>query len=101
MDNYKIVYNITTIPTVFYGFCTSAKEPLEFDPDKLTIPEELKGMPVELRVSLYNPEGHLIELSSNMLPAAPATICNLANKIGLSFSLKALQEYKTLTKVES
>lgn len=95
IKQYKLVYNITAIPTVYYGFCTSAEEPLEFDPDKLLIPDELKGIPVELRVSLYNPEGHLIELSSSMLPAAPATICNVANKTGLSLSLKAVSDYKS------
>lgn len=96
IENYKIVYNITAIPTVYYGFCTSANEPLEFDPEKLDIPDELKGVPIELRISLYNPEGHLIELSSNMLPSAPATICNVANKIGLTLSLKAVDNLKKI-----
>ena len=95
IKNYRLVYNITAIPTVYYGYCTPANEPLEFDPDKLVIPDDLKGIPVELRISLYDPEGQLIELSSNMLPAAPATICNLANKTGLSLSLKAVQHYKS------
>ena len=95
MKDYKIVYNITAIPTVYYGFCTNALEPLEFDPDKLNIPNELKGVPVELRVSLYNPEGYLIELSSNMVPSAPTTICKLADKIGLHLSLKAVKDFKS------
>lgn len=101
INQYKIVYNITAIPTVYYGYCTSAVEPLEFDPDKLMIPEELKGIPVELRISLYDPEGQLIELSSTMLPAAPATICNVANKTGLALSLKAVQKYKASKKSQS
>lgn len=101
IDQYRIVYNITAIPTVYYGSCAPANEPLEFDPDKLVIPDELKGIPIELRISLYCPEGSLIELSSNMLPAAAATICNVANKTALSLSLKAVQHYKTSKKSQS
>ena len=91
IDQYQLVYNITALPHVLYASSTSAKEPLTFDSDKLFIPGELKGLPIELRVSLYNPDGGLVELSSVMLPASAPTIATCANLTGLKLVNKLIQ----------
>lgn len=90
-----MMYMITSLPTVLYSSYTTAKEPLTFDPDKLIIPNELKGLPVELRICLFNPNGDIKEFSSDMLPSAPATICASANLIGLKMVKALIEELKS------
>ena len=92
IDNYSLVYNITALPHILYASQTPANQPLTFDADKLYVPGELKGLPVELRISLYDPEGNLVELSSVMLPASPPTISTCANLTGLKLVNKLVKK---------
>lgn len=80
------------MPTVLYSSYTTAKEPLTFDAEKLYIPPEVNGLPVELRVSIFNPNGMAKEVTSTMLPAAPATIAASANLTGLKLVKKLIDE---------
>lgn len=92
LDDYLLVYSITALPTVLYSSYTTAKEPLSFDPEKLYIPNEIKALPVELRVSIFNPDGGLREMTSAILPSAPATIAVSANLTGLKLVKKLIDE---------
>lgn len=92
IEKYLLVYNITSLPHVLYASVTPANEPLTFDSEKLFIPAELKGMPIELRVSLYTPDGDIEELSSVMLPAAAPTIATSANLTGLKLVNKLINK---------
>ena len=96
LKDYLLVYSITALPTVLYSSYTTAAEPLTFDADKLHIPKDLNGMPVELRVSLYGPDGGVKEMTSTMLPSAAATIAVSANLTGLKLVAKAVDEIKKL-----
>lgn len=92
IDKYILVYSITALPTVIYSSWTFANQPLTFDSDKLFIPADLKGMPIELRISLYDDEGSLIEMTSTMLPSSAATIATSANLTGLKLVKKLLSK---------
>lgn len=92
LKDYLLVYSITALPTVLYSSYTTAAEPLTFDAEKLTIPSNVKGLPVELRVSLYDPEGCIKEMTSTMLPAAASTIAVSANLTGLKLVKKVVDE---------
>ena len=94
LSKYILVYNITALPTILYASLTPADEPLTFDASKFVIPPELVGTPIELRVSMYNPEGTLIELASNMLPANAVMIANSAQLTGLKLVKKLIDNLK-------
>jgi len=90
ISKYMLVYNITALPAILYASMTPADEPLTFDSDKLEIPPDLNGIPIELRISIYNPEGKLIELASNMLPANSVVIAQTAQLTGLKLVKKLI-----------
>lgn len=92
MKDYILVYNITSLPSVIYASVTPATQPLTFDSDKLFIPQELKGLPIELRISMFDGEGNLVEMSSVMLPSSAATIATCANLTGLKLVKKVLDK---------
>lgn len=94
ISKYMLVYNITALPTILYASMTPADEPLTFDATKLTVPPDLVGTPIELRVAMYNPQGVLIELASNMLPANPLMIANSAQLTGLKLVKKLIDNLK-------
>ncbi len=83
IDDYKLVYSITALPNILFANMTSASQPLTFDSAKFTIPQEIKGVSIELRIYLFNPNGILIEMSSIMLPASAPIICQTAEFTGL------------------
>jgi len=90
ISKYILVYNITALPTILYASMTPADQPLTFDASKLHVPNELSGTPIELRISMYNPNGVLIELASNMLPANSLIIANTAQLTGLKLVKKLI-----------
>ena len=92
LEQYILVYSITALPTVIYSSYTTAKEPLTFDAQKLYIPSEIKALPLELRISLFNPDGSLREMTSTILPSAPATIAVSANLTGLKLVKNLIDE---------
>jgi hypothetical protein len=83
LESVSLVYNITALPTILFAQITKASEPLTFKPDKFHIPTELKGQPVELRVSAYDKSGRCLNISSDMLPASASIICQTAEYTGL------------------
>ena len=94
LEEYTLIYDITCLPTVIYSSLTSANQPLTFDSQKLYVPEEIKGLPVELRISLYNSKGSLVEMSSTLLPSASATIAASANLTGLKLVKNLIEKLK-------
>lgn len=93
LENYTLVYSITAIPNILFANVTNAAEPLSFNHEKFTIPGEIKASastPVEVRIYLFNPEGNLIEMTSNNLPASAKVICQTAELSGLKMSKKVL-----------
>jgi len=94
ISKYTLVYNITALPTILFASMTPADEPLTFDSSKLHVPNDLVGTPIELRVSMYTPDGVLIELASNMLPANPLMIANSAQLTGLKLVKKLIDNLK-------
>lgn len=94
ISNYQLVYNITSLPTILFATLTKAQEPLSFDSKLFTIPEELKGLPIEIRISLYDKEGELVDMISKISPASPSIICQSAELIGLKLVKKLLEDIK-------
>ena len=95
LEDYTIVYSITAIPNILFANVTSAAEPLSFNHEKFTIPNEIKGSastPIEVRIYLFGPEGNLIEMTSNSLPASAHIICQTAELSGLKMTKKVLDK---------
>lgn len=61
LTQYKLVYEVTSMPHILFAGMTSAKDPYYFD--KLEIPAQLKPLPIECRFLLFGPEGELIEMA--------------------------------------
>lgn len=79
LREYSIVYQITALPIVIYAEQTKGDEVLTFKGEEIYIPEEIKGTPIELRITVFNKKGELVELTSTMLPPAGNTIAACAN----------------------
>jgi hypothetical protein len=90
LDNYTLVYSITALPNVLFANVTKASQPLSFDRTKFIIPTEIKDIPIELRIYLFNEEGNLMEMSSNILPPSASIICQTAELTGLKLVNKLL-----------
>lgn len=90
IDNYTLVYSITALPNILFANMTKASEPLTFNRDKFIIPAEIKDIPIELRIYLFNQKGILIEMSSNILPPSAGIICQTAELTGLKLVEKLL-----------
>ena len=90
LDSYTLVYNITAIPNILFANITKGSEPLSFDSNKLTIPGDLKGQPLELRIMMFKPDGNLFEMSSVMLPSSAAIIAQTAELTGLKMVKKIM-----------
>ena len=88
LSTYRLVYEITALPTILFAQSTTAEEPLEFR--SFEIPEPLQGTPVECRFLLFNQEGNLIELSSNIYPGYPSTLAAACSLIPLKMINKLL-----------
>lgn len=94
LNKYSLVYTITALPNVLFANITSAAEPLSFNPSKFTIPEEIKDIPIELRICLFNPQGTLVEMTSNILPHSSNIICQTAELSGLRLVSKLIDNLK-------
>jgi hypothetical protein len=90
IEDYTLVYSITALPNILFASTTKALEPLSFDKDKFFIPNEIKDLPIELRVYLFNEAGNLVEMTSNILPASSSIICQTAELTGLKLVKKLL-----------
>jgi hypothetical protein len=90
LDQYNLVYSITALPNILFGNCTQASNPLSFNSEKFSIPDEIKDIPIELRIYLFNPEGNLVEMTSNILPSSPSIICKTAELTGLKLVKKLM-----------
>lgn len=88
----KLVYHLTSMPYVLFSQLTEAIEPLEFEADKLIIPSEVKGNPVEIRVSLFSAEGELIDINSSMVPATKNTVALAATVAGFKMIEEFIQQ---------
>jgi hypothetical protein len=90
VSNYTLVYSITALPNILFAATTKILEPLTFDKTKFIIPPEIKDIPIELRIYLFNDEGNLIEMTSNILPPSSSIICQTAELTGLKIVKKLL-----------
>lgn len=94
LNKYSLVYTITALPNVLFANITSASEPLSFNPTKFSIPEEIRDIPIELRICLFNPSGNLVEMTSNILPHSSNIICQTAELSGLRLVSKLIDNLK-------
>ncbi len=92
LEDYILVYELTALPIVLFSQYTKANEVLTFDSSKLYIPNDLKGLGIELRISLFDEKGMLIELTSDMLPASNNIIAAVANLTGLKLVKKLIEK---------
>jgi hypothetical protein len=90
LDDYTLVYSITALPNVLFANVTKASQPLSFDRTKFIVPNEVKDIPIELRIYLFNKEGNLMEMASNILPPSASIICQTAELTGLKLVHKLL-----------
>jgi hypothetical protein len=91
IENYTLVYSITALPNILFANTTRASEPLTFDKTKFIVPNEIKDIPIELRVYLFNEKGNLVEMTSNILPPSASIICQTAELTGLKLVNKLLK----------
>lgn len=92
LDKYTLVYNITALPNILFANITSAAQPLSFNSELFTLPSEIKDIPIELRICLFNEEGNLVEMSSNVLPHSTKIICQTAELSGLKIVKKLIDK---------
>lgn len=92
IEKYTLVYNITALPNVLFANITKASEPLSFNSELFILPSEIKDIPIELRICLFNEEGNLVEMSSSVLPHSSKIICQTAELSGLRIVKKLLDK---------
>lgn len=90
LKDYTLVYSITALPNILFAATTKALEPLTFDKSKFILPTEIKDIPIELRIYLFNENGNLVEMTSNILPTSASIICQTAELTGLKIVKKLL-----------
>jgi hypothetical protein len=95
INKYTLVYTITALPNILFANITTASEPLSFNSSKFTIPEEVRDIPIELRICLFNPSGNLVEMTSNILPHSSNIICQTAELSGLRLASKLIDNLKS------
>lgn len=92
LSQYQLVYTITAVPHVLFANITKASEPLSFNAGKFTLPTEIKGIPLESRICLFDPNGNLIEMTSDILPHSANIICQTAELSGLKLVKKLMDK---------
>lgn len=90
INKYKLVYSITALPNILFGGITTGDRPLSFDSEKFLIPPQVKEIPIELRIYLFDPNDSLVEMTSNILPPSSNIVCRTAELTGLKLVKKLL-----------
>ena len=91
LDQYCLVYEVTSLPHVLFASKVNATEPLEFN--EFVVPAGLSAQPIEVRISIYDDiTGDLVELSSDMMPASPGVIRHALNLTPLKMVQNLIQK---------
>lgn len=82
LDDYCLIYEVTSLPVILYASREPASAPLTFN--DFNIPIDLVARPIEVRISIYEIRtGDLVDLTSEMMPASSPIIQNALNIIPL------------------
>jgi len=92
LEKYILVYNITALPNILFANITKGSEPLSFNSELFILPSEIKDIPIELRICLFNEEGNIEEMSSSILPHSAKIICQTAELSGLRIVKKLIDK---------